>query len=58
MYTALLKRIVNKTLMLKVLLEALEALKLLGPLRGFRAKDVYYFLGGIRMNILLSLIIK
>jgi hypothetical protein len=38
-YTALLKRIVNKTPMLKVLLEALEALKLLGPLRGFGAED-------------------
>ena len=31
MYTALLKRIVNKTPRLKVLLEALEALEASGP---------------------------
>jgi len=42
-YSALLERIINKTPMLKVLLEALELLKLLGPLEASELKthDVF-----------------
>ena len=49
MYTALLKRIANKTPMLEVLLEALELLKAFGAFGGFGAEDARRFLGGIRM---------
>jgi hypothetical protein len=43
-YTALLERIANKTPMLEVLLEALELLKLFGPLEASELKtyDVFW----------------
>jgi len=40
---ALLKRIVNKTPMLKVLLEPLEPLNLLGPLEALELKTHNFF---------------
>ena len=43
MYTALLRRIINKTPMLKVLLEALELLKLFKPLEALELKTYDIF---------------